>query len=89
MRTFEQYELIAFESKKLLFNAYIKESMLEKEYKSKGGIDGGTELYKWRKSQKEKLNEQFKGNNLRSLFLESWNKGDFPSCDAYINRFIL
>lgn len=88
MKTFEQYEAIAIDCRKALFNQYTKEQNLELEYNSKGGINGGTEIYEWRKAEKNKLDLEFKGNNLKSLFLESWSKGDFYSCDAYFSRFV-
>jgi hypothetical protein len=87
MKTFEQYEVIALESKKILFDAYVKEQNLESEYQKKGGIQSSIEVYKWRNSEKEKIDELFKNHAHHRLFLESWNKGDFSTCDYHIERF--
>lgn len=87
MRTFEQYEAIALESKRLLFDAYIKEQNLEAEYQKKGGIQASIEVFKWRNSEREKLEKEFKNNSHRRLFLENWSKGDFSSCDYHLDRF--
>ena len=35
MKNFEEYEAIALESKKMLFDAYVKGQKLEEEYKKK------------------------------------------------------
>ena len=86
-RTFEDYERIALESKKMLFDLYIKEQKIELEYLEKGGIQAGIDVYKWRASEKEKIDNSFKNQPHHRLFLESWSKGDFSSCDYHIDRF--
>ena len=86
-RTFEDYERIALESKKMLFDLYIKEQKIELEYAEKGGIQSGIDVYKWRASEKEKIDNSFKNQSHHRLFLESWSKGDFSSCDYHIDRF--
>ena len=87
MRTFEQYEAIALETKKILFDAYVKEQNLEDEYQKKGGVQASIEVFKWRNSEREKLEKEFKNNSHRRLFIENWNKGDFSSCDYHLARF--
>ena len=87
MKNFEEYEAIALESKKILFDAYDKEQKLEEEYRKKGGIQAGIDIFKWRNSEMEKLENEFKNNSHRRLFLEAWSKGDFSSCDYHLDRF--
>ena len=87
MKNFEEYEAIALESKKILFDAYDKEQKLEEEYKKKGGIQSSIDVFKWRNSEMEKLENEFKNNSHRRLFLEAWSKGDFSSCDYHLDRF--
>ena len=87
MKNFEQYEAIAIESKKLLFDAYVKEQKLEEEYIKRSGIQADIEVYKWRNSEREKLENEFKNNTHRSLFLEAWSKSNFSICDYHIDRF--
>ncbi|QRE03485.1 hypothetical protein [Flavobacterium psychrophilum] len=87
MKTFEQYEVLALESKKILFDAYAKEQVLESEYQKKGGIHAGIEVYKWRNSEVEKIENEFKNNSHRALFLKAWNNGDFSICDYHLDRF--
>ena len=87
MKNFEEYEAIALESKKILFDAYDKEQKLEEEYKKKGGIQASIDVFKWRNSEMEKLENEFKNNSHRRLFLEAWSKGDFSSCDYHLDRF--
>ena len=87
MKNFEEYEAIALESKKILFDAYVKEQKLEEEYQKKGGIQASIDIYKWRNSEIEKLENEFKNNAHRSLFLEAWGKGNFSSCDHHLDRF--
>ena len=59
MKNFEEYEAIALESKKILFDAYVKEQKLEEEYQKKGGIKASIDVYKWRNSEREKLENEF------------------------------
>ena len=87
MKNFEEYEAIALESKKILFDAYVKEQKLQEEYEKKGGIQAGIDVFKWRNSEMEKLENEFKNNSHRRLFLEAWSKGDFSSCDYHLDRF--
>ncbi len=87
MRTFEQYEEIAIESKKMLFVLHIQRQELELEYAKRGGIQADIEVYKWRKSELERIESSFKNAAHHSLFLEYWSKGDFSSCDYHIDRF--
>ena len=87
MKNFEEYEAIALESKKMLFDAYVKEQKLEEEYKKKGGIQASIDVFKWRNSEMEKLENEFKNNSHRRLFLEAWSKGDFSNCDYHLDRF--
>ena len=87
MKTFEEYQITALESKKMLFDLYVQEQKIELEYKNKGGIQASIEVYKWRASEKEKIEAIFKNIAHHRLFLESWSKGDFSSCDYHIDRF--
>ena len=87
MKNFEEYEAIALESKKILFDAYVKEQKLEEEYQKKGGIKASIDVFKWRNSEREKLENEFKNNAHRSLILEEWSKGNFSSCDYHLDRF--
>ena len=87
MKNFEEYEAIALESKKILFDAYDKEQKLEEKKKKKGGIQASIDVFKWRNSEMEKLENEFKNNSHRRLFLEAWSKGDFSSCDYHLDRF--
>ena len=59
----------------------------EEEYQKKGGIQASIDVYKWRNSEREKLENEFKNNAHRSLFLEAWSKGNFSSCDYHLDRF--
>lgn len=87
IKTFSEYEQIALESKKMLFDLYIQEQAIELEYQNKGGIQSGIEVYKWRSAEKQKIEMEFKNQSHRRLFLEAWNKGDFANCDYHIDRF--
>jgi hypothetical protein len=87
MRTFEDYEKIALESKKMLFDLYVQEQELELEYAKKGGIQASIEIFKWRNSEREKIDNDFKNQGHRRLFLEAWSNGNFSSCDYHIDRF--
>lgn len=87
MRTFEQYEEIALESKKILFVLHIQRQELELEYTKRGGIQAGIDVYKWRNSELERIENSFKNESHHRLFLEYWAKGDFSSCDYHIDKF--
>jgi hypothetical protein len=87
MRTFDDYEKLALESKKFLFDLYVQEQQIELEYTKKGGIQASIEVYKWRKSELERIENSFKNQAHHRLFLESWSKGNFSSCDYHIDRF--
>lgn len=81
------YEAVANECRIYLFKLHLQEKELELKYNEKGGINGGSENYECRKLEKLKLEKNSKSRYHRSLFLESWSKGDFSSCDEYFNKF--
>ena len=87
MRTFEEYELIALECKKILFDLHIEEQKLEIEYQKRGGHRSDMADYEWRESEKEKIEYKFKDISYRSLYLKAWNEGRFSDCDAHIEMF--
>jgi len=84
MRTFEQYEALAIESKKVLFNIHIQLQEFElknKEYRHMDGIN----FYVWKTEQQSKISEK---RSHRVNYLEAWSKGDFDNCDYHADRFI-
>ncbi len=87
MITFEEYELIAIESRKMLFELHIEEQKINIEYQKRGGHTSDMSNYYWREAEKEKLERRFNNITYRSLYLKAWNEGRFHGCDAYIESF--
>ena len=83
MRTFEQYEALALESKKVLFNIHIELQKFESENKEYIPMDG-LNFYVWKTEQQNKISEK---RSHRINYLEAWSKGDFVNCDYHADRF--
>jgi len=84
MRTFEQYETLAIDSKKVLFNIHIELQKFESDNKEYRAMDGGINFYVWKTEQQNKINEK---RSHRVNYLEAWSKGDFVNCDYHADRF--
>jgi hypothetical protein len=84
MRTFDDYEKLAVESKMVLFNIHIELQKFESDNKEHRKMDNGVNFYIWKQEQKDKISE--KGYH-RGNYLESWAKGDFSECDYHADFF--
>jgi len=84
MRTFEQYEALSVESKRVLFNIHIELQKFEEDNKNFRIMEDGSKFYLWKTEQENKIKE--KASHRRN-YLEAWSNGDFINCDYHADRF--
>jgi hypothetical protein len=85
MKTFEQYEALATQSRKVLFDIHIELQIFESKNKEYRKIDGVDNFHIWKSQQIEKITANA---SHRVGYLEAFSKGDFLNCDYHSVRFL-
>ena len=85
MKTYEEYEVIAVEFRKVLFSTYVEERRIQDEFLESNGSDWSV-AYNRKENETTKLDLLSIGNSYRVLYLRSWSEGDFAGCDYSLSK---